>query len=108
MRYIDSLKDNIRDQFSESLPVLSAFKIFDPTAIPGRSDQSFKKYGIREINILAAHFYQEADDQEEKTEKLKCEWKKFKHNLLKLKSKIPKDFLHPPQNQNLISVTPTE
>ncbi|XP_068690462.1 E3 SUMO-protein ligase KIAA1586-like [Montipora foliosa] len=77
VRYINSLKDNITDRFSESLPVLSAFKIFDPTAIPGRSDESFKEYGIREINILAAHFYQEADDQEEKTEELRCEWKKL-------------------------------
>ena len=57
VRYINSLKDNITDRFSESFPVLSAFKIFDPTAIPGRSDESFKEYGIREINILAAHFY---------------------------------------------------
>ena len=107
VRYINSL-NNITDRFSENLPVLSAFKIFDPTAIPGRSHESFKEYGVSEIDILAAHFYQEADDQEEKTEELRCKWKKFKYNLLQLKSEIPKDILHPPKNQNLLSVTPTE
>ena len=34
--------------------------------------------------------------------------KKFKYNLLQLKSEIPQDILHPPKNQNLISVTPRE
>lgn len=63
-KYINSLKD--KDWFPESLPVLSAFKIFNPTAIPDRSEQSFMEYNIGEIHILAAHFYQDADDQERK------------------------------------------
>lgn len=57
---------------------------------------------------MAAHFLQDANDQEDKTEELKCEWKKFKYNLLQLKGEIPRDILHPPKIQNLISVTPTE
>ena len=57
---------------------------------------------------MAAHFLQDANDQEDKTEELECEWKKFKYNLLQLKSETSQDILHPPQNQNLISVTPTE
>ena len=51
------MKDNIIDRFSESLPVFSAFKIFDPTAIPGRSDEPFKNYGIREINIYRLQIF---------------------------------------------------
>jgi hypothetical protein len=107
VKYTDSLKDNINNRFSESLPVLSAFKIFDPIAVPNRSDMSFTEYGVAEIKT---HFYQEAvdADQKEKAEELKCEWKKFKYNLLQLKNEIPQHILHPPKNRNLVSATPTE
>ena len=110
VKYTDSLKDNINNGFSESLPVLSAFKIFDPIAIRNRSDLSFTEYGVSEMKILATHFYQEAvdADQKEKAEELKCEWKKFKYNLLQLKNEIPQHILHPPQKRNLVSATPTE
>lgn len=110
VKYTDSLKDNINNRFSESLPVLSAFKIFDPIAVPNRSDLSFTEYGVAEIKILATHFYQEAVDanQKEKAEELKCEWKKFKYNLLQLKNEIPQHILHSPKNRNLVSATPTE
>ena len=37
-----------------------------------------------------------------------CEWKKFKYNLLQLKSDIPLHVLKPPQKKNLTSPTPTE
>ena len=110
VKYTDSLKDNINNRFSESLPALSAFKIFDPSAVPNRSDLSFKHYGVAEIEILAAHFYQEevGADHQEKAEELECEWKKFKYNLLQLKNEIPHHILHPPKNRNLVSTTPTE
>ena len=58
-KYVDSLKENIKNQFLESLPVLSPFKIFDPTSIPDKSDKAFKEYGCVQINTLAHHFYQE-------------------------------------------------
>ena len=68
---------------------------------------SFTEYGVAEIKT---HFYQEAvdADQKEKAEELKCEWKKFKYNLLQLKNEIPQHILHPPQKRNLVSATPTE
>lgn len=100
-KYVDSLKENIENRFSESLPVLSAFKIFDPMAIPA----AFKESGIPQIEILADHFYQEKGETEELKEELECEWKKFKYNILQLKDEVPNHILHPPKNKNL---TPTE
>ena len=108
VKYTDSLKDNINNRFSDTLPVLSAFKIFNPSAVPNRSDQSFKDYGVEEIKILATHFYQETVDAEEKADELECEWNKFKYNLLQLKNEIPQHILHPPKNRNLVVTTPTE
>ena len=35
-KYVDLLKENIENRFLESLPVLSAFEIFDPNSIPDR------------------------------------------------------------------------
>ena len=48
VRYVDSLKDNTKNRLSDSLPVLSAFRIFNPTAVPHRSEKSFKDYGVAE------------------------------------------------------------
>ena len=56
-RYAHSLVENIRNRFSNSLPVLNAFNIFDPLALPDRSAESFKEYGISEIEILTGHFF---------------------------------------------------
>lgn len=88
--------------------MLTAFKIFDPLALPDSSDESFKEYGISDINILAGHFYQCAENKEELQEELRCEWKKIKYNLLLLKSEIPLYVLKPLPQKNLTSSTPTE
>ena len=63
-RYAHSLVGNIKNRFSNSLPVLTAFKIFDPLVLPDRSDESFKEYGISEIEILAGHFYKCEENKE--------------------------------------------
>ncbi|CAB3982455.1 Hypothetical predicted protein [Paramuricea clavata] len=78
-KYVDSLTENIENRFSESLPILTAFQIFDPMGVPARSDDAFKEYGIPQIKILADHFYEEKKVKE-LTEELECEWKKFKYN----------------------------
>ena len=78
------LKENIENRLLESLPVLSAFEIFDPNSIPDRSDKAFKEYGpcgCVQINTLGHHFYQE-EKKKELMEELQCEWLKFKYNLL--------------------------
>ena len=83
-KYVDLLKENIENRFLESLPVLSAFEIFDPNSIPDRSDKAFNEYGCVQISTLAHHFYQEEEKKKEFMEELQCEWQKFKNNLLKL------------------------
>ena len=105
-RYAHLLVENITNRFSNSLPVLTAFTIFDPLALTDRSDEAFKEYGNCDINILADHFYQCEENKEELKEEFMCEWRKFKYNLLKLKSDIPLHVLKP--QKNMTSSTPTE
>ena len=56
--YVKALQENINNRFDESLPVLTAFRIFDVTAIPNRSEVGFKEYGVKDVQILAEHFFQ--------------------------------------------------
>ncbi|KAK3726559.1 hypothetical protein QZH41_001963 [Actinostola sp. cb2023] len=53
VKYVGSLTENIENRFAESVPVLSAFKIFDPMAVPCRSDEEFKEYDWALQHILA-------------------------------------------------------
>ena len=107
-KYVHALQDNIASRFKDSLPILSAFKIFDPVAVP--PDQSFSEYGDKEIKILAEYLYQleTGESKVQKTEELICEWRKFKYSILKLKSEMPADVVKPPKNKELTSQTPTD
>lgn len=109
-KYVRALQDNIASRFMDSLPILSAFKIFDPVAVPPKSEQSFSDYGSKEIKILAEYLYQleTGESKVQKTEELICEWRKFKYSILKLKSEMPADVVKPPKNKELTSQTPTE
>ena len=109
-KYVRALQDNIASRFKDSLPILSAFKIFDPVAVPPKSEQSFSDYGSKEIKILAEYLYQleTGESKVQKTEELICEWRKFKYSILKLKSEMPADVVKPPKNKELTSQTPTE
>ena len=42
---VDALRANIDNRFQESLPVVSAWSIFDPLKVPNKEDTSFKTYG---------------------------------------------------------------
>ena len=103
-----TLKENINSRFEDSLPVLTAFRIFDPTAVPGRSDPAFKDYGVDDIEILADYFYNGYHSQVEMKEELLCEWQKFKYNLLQMKDQIPSEVLNPPHKKELVTKSPTE
>ena len=109
-KYVHALQDNIASRFKDSLPILSAFKIFDPVAVPPKSDQSFSENGDKEIKILAEYLYQleTGESKVQKTEELICEWRRFKYSILKLKSEIPADVIKPPKNKELTSQTPTD
>ena len=79
--YVHALQDNIASHFKVSLPIPSAFKIFDPVAVPSKSDQSFSEYGDKQIKIMAEYLYQleTRESKVQKTEELICEWQKPSH-----------------------------
>lgn len=89
VKYIDALKDNIKNRFDGSLEVLTAFRVFDPMSVPEKKEIGFKEYGLSDIDVLGEHFYQEFDEKDIMKDELSCEWAKFKYNLLELKKQIP-------------------
>ena len=101
-KYVHALQDNIASCFKDSLPILSAFKIFDPVAVQPKSDQSFSEYGDKEIKILAEYLYQleKGESKAQKTEELICEWRKFRYSILNLKSELPADVVSHPRTRN--------
>ena len=44
-KYSESVKDHIKDRFSDAVSLLSAFAIFDPARIPDRGQPGFLEYG---------------------------------------------------------------
>lgn len=107
-RYVKALQENINNRFDESLPVLTAFRIFDVTAIPNRSDVGFKEYGVKDVAILAEHFFQEGPEEmkNEKKEELLSEWQKLKYNFLQLREDIPPEIAKP--TNNMMTKSPKE
>ena len=102
-KYVTALKENIDSRFENSLPVLIAFEIFDPTAIPARSDSAFKEYSGNDIKTLADNFYNGHYSKAEMKEELLCEWQKFKYNLLQMKVQIPSEVLDPQPKKALVT-----
>lgn len=99
-RYVKALHENINHRFDESLPVLTAFRIFDVTALPNRSDVGFKDYGVKDVQILAEHFFQGEPEEKknEKKEELLSEWQKLKYNFLQMREDIPPEIAKPTNN----------
>ena len=62
--YVENLKKNIR-RFP-NIPLIAAFSIFNPEAIPERNSPEFKRYGEEKLPKLADHFSSTLD-----TERLK-------------------------------------
>ena len=85
IKYVRSLNENIHRRFDDALPVVSAFSIFDPLAVPNPGSPGFKDYGVKEVKILASHFYP-GDTREPQ---LLAEWEKFKYDLSSWKPAIP-------------------
>lgn len=107
-QYIQALKDNLSNRFDGNLPVLTAFKVFDPMSVPEKSAVGFKTYGAAEVGILADHFYQGMQDKDVKKEELICEWNKFKYNLLSLQKEVPEEIARPKAGKNPVRKTTTE
>ena len=77
-KYITCLVSNINDRFQESLPVVSAFQVFDPLLVPDVGGVGFSDYGEIDVKTMADHFYLESAV---KATQLKDEWRKFKYDL---------------------------
>ena len=107
-RYVKALQENSNNRFDESLPVLTAFRIFDVTALPNRSDMGFKDYGVKDVQILAEHFFQ-GEPEEKKNEKKEehlSEWQKLKYNFLQMREDIPPEIAKP--TNNMLTKSSTE
>ena len=109
-RYVKALKEKIKHRFDESLPVLTAFRIFDVTAIPNISYVGFKEYGVKDVENLAEHFFQGEHDEKknEKKEELHSEWQKLKYNFLQMREDILPEIAMPTNNMQLVIVTPLQ
>ena len=55
-KYIQALIQNLKHRFAESCPLLPAFSIFDPFAVPHKQSKDFKDYGIAQVITLGKHF----------------------------------------------------
>lgn len=87
-KYITFLVSNINDRFQESLPVVSAFQVFDPLLVPDVGGVGFSDYGEIDVKTMADHFYSESAV---KATQLKDEWRKFKYDLANWKKKVPEE-----------------
>nr|XP_005986451.1 PREDICTED: zinc finger and BTB domain-containing protein 25 isoform X2 [Latimeria chalumnae] len=86
--FISAVKRNLHDRFDLSLPLISAFSIFNPLLVPPPESPDFVEYGQQEIKVLAGHFYREAEGDSKITQ-LNEEWAKLKFDLYNWKNSIP-------------------
>ena len=87
-KYITRLVSNINDRFQESLPVVSAFQVFDPLLVPDVGGVGFSDYGEIDVKTMADDFYSESAV---KTTQLKDELRKFKYDLANWKKKVQEE-----------------
>ncbi|XP_067848205.1 uncharacterized protein [Heptranchias perlo] len=91
--YVAALKADLQRRFGASLPLVSAFSIFNPLLVPSPESPDFAEYGQPEIKTLAAHFYREAEGGEAKFSQLVAEWGKLKFDLHAWKNNVPDSVL---------------
>jgi len=89
--YVDALKTNIENRFHESLPVVSAWSIFDPLKVPNKDHPGFKLYGKPQVQTIADHFTKSipADQKESIQEEMKTEFAKLKYDMIRWKQDLP-------------------
>ncbi len=96
--YLDSLLDNINRRFTnDSVKILSATSVFDPTKFPAEERQILT-YGLEEIRILADFYGNDATVEYDGTvftssplinrDELLSEWKTFRRALVQEKKPI--------------------
>lgn len=91
--YVDALKANIDKRFQESLPVVSAWSIFDPLKVPNKDHPGFKLYGKRQVQTIAEHFTSSmpANQKGFVQEEMKTEFAKLKYDMLTWKQDLPEE-----------------
>ncbi|XP_020376004.2 uncharacterized protein LOC109920381 [Rhincodon typus] len=91
--YVTAIKADLQRRFGASLPLVSAFSIFNPLLVPSPESADFAEYGQPEMRALAAHFYREAEGGETKLTRLLAEWAKLKFDLHTWKNNVPDSVL---------------
>ncbi|XP_072424119.1 uncharacterized protein [Chiloscyllium punctatum] len=91
--YVTAIKADLQRRFGASLPLVSAFSIFNPLLVPSPESADFAEYGQPEMRALAAHFYREAEGGETKLTRLLGEWAKLKFDLHTWKNNVPDSVL---------------
>lgn len=102
IKYVSSLKESIFNRFP-SLPLISAFSIFNPTQVPERDEPGFSEYDNVKVKLLAQQYF----DRECNRKQLMDEWHVQKYNLLKWKKELAHEVKKPPAGTN-ITVTSTD
>lgn len=102
--YTNALIENIDARFNDSMKLLSAFQILDPTLVPLPDDIGFKEYGKQAILVIAKHFYPKEGKDEVETDKLKIEWEKMKYYVAEVVLPNMPDEV----KSNCTSTTPTD
>ena len=74
LKYVSTLKENIDLRFQNTLPLLGALSMFDPTLIPS-SVSELPSYGVDSIKVLAKHYFPDQQDR------LLAEWNTLKYHM---------------------------
>ena len=101
-KYVSWLKESIKNRFP-TIPVLSAFAIFNPAQVPERHEAGFSEYGNENVKLLAQQYFDRECDRKE----LVDEWQVLKYNFVKLKKELPEEVRKPPGGK-IPTITPTD
>ena len=86
VNYTNALEKNLDRRVGEAAPVLEAFSIFDPTALPKTTEPEFQSYGIESVKILAKQFIFNE-------EQMLAQWNNFKYVMASDSWKPPQHIL---------------
>ena len=102
VKYVSSLKESIKNRFP-TLPVLSAFAIFNPAQVPERDEPGFSEYGNENVKLLAQQYF----DRECDRKQLVDEWQVLKYDLVKSKKELPEE-VRKTRGGKIPTITPTD
>ena len=101
-KYVSSLKESINNRFP-TLPLLSAFSIFNPAHVPERDDPGFSEYGNANGKLLAHQYFDTDSDRKQFLDECQV----LKYDLLKWKKEFPDEVRKPPGGKDP-TTTPTD